>query len=492
MKAKLPFELTGITLQPGRKRAEQLYLALRERIIATPDCSGARLPATRELAKILGVSRNTVVDVYERLYADGILEVLVGDGTYIKNLTTIPLESPIEQTMIPRPVRPRLAIAEQFNRHLIRGGLPKAFRIGLPALDQFPFEDWSRLQNRFWRRHPIQYMGYGDPAGDLQLRELIAHYLRNARGLKCSPSQILITLGAQQAIMIATGILTHPGESIVMENPCYWAAAGVFSCLGLNINPINVDNEGMLTNQLHDHSDIRMAYVSPSCQYPTGATMSLPRRLELLNWAQQNQAWIIEDDYDGEYRYTGAPLMPLAALDTTQRVLYIGSFSKVMYPSFRLGYLVAPAHLVQQLILLRTLSSRQPPINDQRVMADFIAEGYFQPHIRRMRRVALARRNILLASWREHLSHIGEMPEVASGLHVTIRLASLEREKELIAKAAMIGVEITPLSSLWLTGAPESTNHYGLILGFAGINDPDIVAAILKLKQVWAKLDLGL
>lgn len=481
----LPFELTGITLQPGRKRAEQLYIALRERILTTSEVGGARLPATRELAKLLGVSRNTVVNAYERLYADGFLEVRVGDGTFIKKLPAITTKTNEKRINLPRLVRPRLENAGQFNRHLIHGGLPKAFRIGLPALDQFPFEVWSRLQNRFWRHHPIEHMGYGDPAGDLQLRELIARYLHSSRGIKCDPSQILVTIGAQQAIMIATGISTYPGESVVMENPCYWAAAGAFSCLGLNIKPINVDDEGLLTNQLVQHTDARLAYVSPSCQYPTGATMSLSRRLELLSWAQQNQAWIIEDDYDGEYRYSGTPLMPLAALDKNQRVLYVGSFSKVMYPSFRLGYLVAPPHLIENLLLLRTLSTRQPPVNDQRVMADFIAGGYFQPHIRRMRRVSLARRNALLAAWREHLAFVGEMPEVASGLHVTITLPSYEIEQKLLAKATAVGVEITPLSALWISGAPESENHYGLIFGFAGVSEPDILAAVLKLKQVW-------
>lgn len=487
MQPDLPFELTGITLQPGRKRGEQLYLALRERILTTPDAGGWRLPATRQLAKLLGISRNTVVNAYERLYADGFLDVRTGDGTFIKKLPVITPAINEKPVNFPRAVRPRLVNAEQFNRHFIHGGLPKAFRIGLPALDQFPFEVWSRLQNRFWRHHPIQHMGYGDPAGDLQLRELIAHYLHNSRGITCDPSQILVTLGAQQAIMIATGITTSPGESVVIENPCYWAAAGVFSCLGLKINPVNVDDEGMLTAQLAGHSDARLAYVSPSCQYPTGATMSLSRRLELLSWAKQNQAWIIEDDYDGEYRYSGTPLMPLAALDKNQQVLYVGSFSKVMYPSFRLGYLVAPPHLIENLLLLRTLSTRQPPINDQRVMAEFIAGGYFQPHIRRMRRVSLARRDALLAAWREHLAFVGDITEVASGLHVTIKLSSLETEQELLAKATASGVEITPLSALWIAGAPESENHYGLILGFAGIGEPDIYAAVLKLKEAWRK-----
>ncbi|MDN6631995.1 MAG: PLP-dependent aminotransferase family protein, partial [Enterobacterales bacterium] len=306
-----------------------------------------------------------------------------------------------------------------------------------------------------------------------------------ARGLACDPAQILVTLGAQQAIMVSAAMLLRAEDEVVMENPCYWAAAGAFSCLGVHINAVGVDDDGLLTHQLAQIPKAKMAYVCPSCQYPTGVTMSLPRRLELLNWAIEREAWILEDDYDGEYRYSGTPLMPLAALDQSNRVIYIGSFSKVMYPGLRLGYMVAPPQLVSQRTLLRTMASRQPPINDQRVMADFIAEGHFQPHIRRMRRAGQLRRDALLKSWCQHLSHIGSMPEVASGLLVTIRLPNFEREQTLVAQAMSAGIEITPLSSLWLPESEENANHYGLILGVAGVSESAIERAVLKLKDIW-------
>ena len=488
MTTPLPFELTGITLAPGRKRSQQLYLALRELIISQPESGGSKLPATRELAAMLNISRNTAIIAYERLYADGLLETRTGDGTYITlmhkaksahgTLPSLPPDAPLHEGM-------NLAIAARFNRHVVHTDQPRAFRIGLPALDCFPFETWSRLQNRFWRREPVAYMGYGDPAGDKQLRELIANYLRNARGLKCDPAQVLVTLGAQQAIMVCAAMLLKAGDEVVMENPCYWAAAGAFSCLGVHINPLGVDDEGMMTQGLAAIPRAKMAYVCPSCQYPLGVTMSLSRRLELLNWATERQAWIIEDDYDGEYRYNGTPLMPLAALDESHRVMYSGSVSKVMYPGLRLGYLIAPPQLADKLTLLRTLSTRQPPMNDQRVMADFIAEGHFQPHIRKMRKVSRARRDALLTAWRTHLSHIGEMPEVSSGLQVTVRLTSAEQEQLLVAHALAANIEITPLSSLWLPHATGDDNHYGLILGFAGISENDIMTAVRHLKAIW-------
>lgn len=489
MPSKLPFELTGLNLKPGRKLSAQLYDALRELIIGNPQSSGAKLPATRELAQMLDISRNTVVNVYERLFAEGFIETRVGDGTYVAQLHSPPKAPQPGDTIVAEPqlhIGYRLPMASLFNQHRIHEGVPKAFRIGMPAIDLFPFDIWSRLQTRFWRSEPLSHMGYGHPAGGPQLRELIAQYLRHARGLKCDPSQIVITLGAQQAIMICSALLLRPEDEVVIENPCYWAAAGAFSCLGVKMHGIGVDDEGLLTGQLQHIPKARMAYVSPSCQYPTGATLSMGRRMEILQWAEQNKAWIIEDDYDGEYRYSGTPLTPLAAIDQSNRVLYIGSFSKVMYPGLRLGYLVAPKQLVEQFLLVRTMASRQPPMNDQMAMALFLSEGHFQQHSRRMRRAALARRDALLDAWNQHLSHIGHMPQVSSGLHVTIRLANLETEQRLIAQALSVGIEITPLSASWLPdNSMGQTGRYGLVLGFACVKVPDIVLAVEALKRAW-------
>ncbi|RJT42882.1 PLP-dependent aminotransferase family protein [Rahnella woolbedingensis] len=490
MSTPLPFELTGLTLIPGRKLSAQLYDALRELIIGNPLSSGMKLPASRELAEMLDISRNTVMNVYERLFAEGFIETRVGDGTYVARL-----HSPSNMTPLPGllNIEPqmhtgyRLPAASLFNQHRIHEGAPKAFRIGMPAIDLFPFETWSRLQTRFWRREPVEHMGYGHPAGEPQLRELIAHYLRHARGLKCEPSQIVITLGAQQAIMICSALLLRAEDEVILENPCYWAAAGAFSCLGAKVNGIDVDEEGLQTSQLRHFPHARLAYVSPSCQYPTGVTLSMARRLELLQWAQERKSWIIEDDYDGEYRYSGTPLTPLAAIDQSNRVLYIGSFSKVMYPGLRLGYLVAPKQLVEQFLLVRTMASRQPPMNDQMAMTLFLSEGHFQQHSRRMRRAALARRDALLEAWGQHLQHIGHMTRVSSGLHVTIRLGSYEKEQRLIALASMAGIEITPLSASWLPGSSDANSgRYGLVLGFASVKVPDILLAVESLKRVWA------
>ncbi|PKE30050.1 GntR family transcriptional regulator [Rahnella sp. AA] len=491
MAASLPFELTGLMLKPGRQLSLQLYNALRELIISNPRSSGAKLPASRELAGMLEVSRNTVVNAYERLFAEGFIETRIGDGTYVAQLHALskPMQ-PGESFGIEPQLHLgfRLPAASLFNQHRIHEGAPKAFRIGMPAIDLFPFDDWARLQSRFWRREPVDHMGYGHPAGEPQLRELIAQYLRHARGLKCDPSQIVITLGAQQAIMICSALLLHPEDEVVIENPCYWAAAGAFSCLGVKMNGIAVDNDGLQTSQLQRIPKARLAYVSPSCQYPTGATLSMARRLELLKWAEEKKSWIIEDDYDGEYRYSGTPLTPLAAIDQSNRVLYIGSFSKVMYPGLRLGYLVAPKQLVDQFLLMRTMSTRQPPMNDQMAMALFLSEGHFQKHSRRMRRAALLRRDALLQAWNQHLSHIGEMQQVSSGLHVTIRLANFVTEQRLIAQALSEGIEITPLSASWLPGSSEAqTGRYGLVLGFACVKVPDILRAVETLKYAWAQ-----
>lgn len=488
LRSSLPLALTGIELKPGRSQSKQLYGALRELIIGTPESGGCKLPASRDLAAMLAVSRNTVVNVYERLYSEGFVEPRIGDGTYVADLRQVHAgaedrRGPVE---VQELVNTRQNLAASFDLHPVHDGAPRAFRIGMPAIDQFPFEVWSRLQARFWRRLPTLQMGYGDPAGDLHLRTLISHYLHNARGLRCDVSQILITSGAQQAISLCAALLLRNGDEVVIENPCYWAAAGALSCFGAKLQGVGVDEEGLITAELAGVKNARIAYVSPSCQYPTGATLSLSRRLELLRWAQERHAWIIEDDYDGEYRYSGTPLTPLAALDQSNRVLYVGSFSKVMYPGLRLGYMVAPPQLVEQLTLLRTMSDRQPPISDQVVMASFIAEGHFQQHIRRMRRAGLARRDALRNAWDQHLNQIGSMTEVSSGLHVLIRLPSAEREGLLIRLAKEAGVEITALSPLWLPGSKANEiGRYGLILGFAGIPTPDICRAVVKLKSAW-------
>jgi GntR family transcriptional regulator/MocR family aminotransferase len=358
--------------------------------------------------------------------------------------------------------------------------------VGVPAFDLFPFEVWAKLNGAFWRKPDLELLCYGDPAGDGRLRGLIAAYLRSSRGMQCTAEQIVITSGAQQAISLCAQLLVEPGDGVAVENPGYRAAGHAFALAGGKLHGVPVDGEGIDCQVLNSLEDCRVAYVTPSHQYPMGVVMSLARRLELLAWAERTGGWIIEDDYDGEYRYSGAPLSPLAALDRSGRVLYVGTFGKVAFPALRLGYLVLPAGLVDAFARRRAVDMRHSEVSTQAVMAEFMAAGHFQRHIRRMRRAALSRRNALLAGWPSGLAGVGELPSVAAGLHLTVRVDSLAREQQLLDLARAVEVEINGLSSYWLAqSSPPADQRAGLVLGFAAVPEPAIVQALERLRTVW-------
>ncbi|YCH23520.1 PLP-dependent aminotransferase family protein [Pseudomonas sp. D1-3] len=482
--APLPVDLSGLRLQPGEGLARQLYGALRERILDGRLPGGTRLPASRQLAERLNISRNTVNRALDQLYAEGYVQGRVGDGTYVADIAAVAQPAVVEAPGVVANAPMQLLEANCLPAPL--PGPPRAFRVGVPAFDLFPFETWARLSARFWRKPSPARLGYGDPAGDPQLRELIAAYLRSSRGLQCDPSQIVVTSGAQQAISLCAQLLIEPGDTVAIEDPGYRAAAHAFRVAGARLRGIAIDADGMDVAALERGEECRLAYVTPSHQYPTGVTLSLPRRLALLDWAERNGAWIIEDDYDGEYRYSGTPLAPLAALGRCQRVLYVGTFGKIAFPALRLGYLVLPPRLAQNFARRRAVDMRHSEIGTQVVMAEFIAAGHFQRHIRRMRNAARARRDALLAGWPADVPGCAPLPEVHAGLHLSVRCESLARERELIAAAAAVGVEINPLSVQWLPeGDTPADQRAGLVMGFAAVPEQAIFEALQALRRAW-------
>ena len=328
----LSFNPAGIELDRRQGLSRQLYQALRVRVLDGRLASGTRLPASRDLAAALAISRNSVVRAYDQLYAEGFIEGRVGDGTYVAQLPQAPLPGRKAAPKVPPGVSAKGlevpvvaadkvihsgALARLENNHLPTppSGPPRAFRVGVPAFDLFPFEVWAKLNAAFWRKPDLQQLCYGAPQGDARLRGMIAAYLRSSRGMQCTAEQIVVTSGAQQGISLCAQLLVEPGDGVAIENPGYRAAGHAFAVAGARLHGVAVDSEGIDCSELARLGDCRLAYVTPSHQYPTGVVMSLARRLELLAWAERSQGWIVEDDYDGEYRYSGAPLAPLAALD---------------------------------------------------------------------------------------------------------------------------------------------------------------------------------
>lgn len=503
----MSFDPAGIELDRRQGLTRQLYDALRLRVLDGRLVSGTRLPATRDMAAALSISRNSVVRAYDQLYAEGFIESRVGDGTYVSQLPTAKKLSTKLSTGFSTGLSTALSTIRLDNAHNqasevihSRGldrvqhnhlaqppcGPPRAFRVGVPAFDLFPFEVWAKLNGAFWRKPDLAQLCYGDPAGDQRLRGLIAAYLRTARGLQCTTEQIVITSGAQQAISLCAQLLVEPGDGVAVENPGYRAAGHAFALAGGRLQGVPVDGDGIDCEVLNRLKDCRVTYVTPSHQYPLGVVMSLARRLQLLAWAERTGGWIVEDDYDGEYRYTGAPLSPLAALDRNGRVLYVGTFGKVAFPALRLGYLVLPPGLVEAFTRRRAVDMRHSEVSTQAVMAEFMAAGHFQRHIRRMRRAALSRRNALLVGWPNELPGVGALPSVAAGLHLTVRVDSLAREQALLAQARAVDVEINGLSGYWLadTGPPPD-QRAGLVLGFAAVPEAAIAQALARLRRVW-------
>jgi GntR family transcriptional regulator/MocR family aminotransferase len=544
----------------------QLYNGLRDAILTGRLAAGARLPATRALAAELAISRNTVLDAYAQLLAEGYVEGQVGSGTYVARSLPEELLHADGASEGPAMVnRPPPAVNRSISRRgaLLaatsvmapttdhrppttdhrpptidhrpparggegergRGGEPAithhasrfthhvshfthhvsritfhdriSFRPGQPALDRFPAETWGRIVARRWRRPPAELLGYGEAAGYAPLREQIAAYLGAARAVRCDMGQVIVVGGSQQALDLAARVLLDPDDAVWIEEPGYLGARGALLGAGARLIPVPVDRDGLdVAAGMERGAHARLAYVTPSYQYPMGVTMSLARRLALLEWASRTGAWVLEDDYDSEYRYAGRPLAALQGLDLGLpldgplpssgflanrrdggRVIYIGTFSKVLFPALRLGYLIVPPDLVDAFVAARALTDRHPPTVEQAVLADFIAEGHFARHIRRTRALYAARQAALVEAANRDLCGWLEVRPAEAGMHLVGWLPQGQDDRAASLRAAEDGVEAPPLSAY----AALPPRRGGLLLGYTGLDEPQIREGVRRL-----------
>ncbi len=477
----------------------QIYETIRRSILSGEFQSGRQLPSSRFLAKQLGISRLTVLNAYELLLAEGYLKSRNGSGTYVaehlpEDFLNTPRLEPQKSETEPAPRRLNLSKYGENIRRESRVILrynestpPLPFQPGLAAIDEFPFDVWTKLINKSYRTVARQSFGYGDPAGFAPLREAIANYLKSARAVDCAPEQVIVTSGAQHAFDLIGKVFLEPGTKILVENPCYFGVKQAFQTFDAEFVPVPVDEDGFnLSAALQESKNARLAYVTPSHQFPLGQTMSLARRLQLLEWAKNADAWIIEDDYDSEFRYEGRPLPSLQGLSggDTGRVLYIGTFSKTMFPALKIGCLVVPHDLIEIFTVTRAVSGTHSPLIDQATLAEFINEGHFGRHMRRMRRLYENRQQILVSEIKKHLADILEVENSISGMHVIGWLPEGLKDSAAVEKAAQFGIKSARVSALSLT--PNQRN--GMILGYTAINEMQIKKGVKQLGMALKEL----
>lgn len=480
---------------PARPAYQRLAEAIRESILAGRFRPGERLPPTRVLATNLSLARNTVLEAYEQLIAEGYLAARHGSGTFVA--PDLPDRAFRAETLASNGTGQTTGAPPQlsdFASRLLAEGVPSVqdeelmrpaqfeFRYGTPSFDEFPIDAWRTLTKRVLDYPPRELLGYGPTEGLPQLREALARYLQRSRGVKCDASQVMVVNGSQQALDVAARVLINPGDVVVVEEPGYRGARAVFVAVGARVVPVPCDHEGIVTACVPD--DARVIYVTPSHQFPTGAVMSAARRLELLAHAERTGAVIIEDDYDSEFRYEGRPLAALQGLDESGRVIYTGTLSKVLLPALRLGYMVAPSSLQPAISGAKWLTDRHVALLYQAVLALFIDEGHFERHLRRMRKVYEARRTTLLAAFDEHFGDRATITGTESGMHVLVNIDGVTDAGAFMAAARKCGVGIYSAEQYYVGKPPTGASF---LMGYSSVNEEGIRRGIAILRTIAAE-----
>ena len=460
----------------------QIYLGLREKILSGAYNSGDRLPSTREAAEQLGVSRTVVLLAYDQLLAEGFATGRAGSGTYVSGSVRMPRTVDSGGAASLRLSRFGLAAGDAWPRVMFpRKGersLRYDFTYGRSDLATFPFEMWRRILLRCSRQASIGQLDYGPAGGNAALREAICMHLRRSRAVVCDPEQVLVVNGSQQALDLIARVLIERGDRIAIEDPSYQGTKEILRAAGARLAPVVVDGDGLIPARLP--ANARLAFVTPSHQFPTGVILSLARRLELLEWAKRRNAIVVEDDYDGEFRYGGQPLESLQGLDREGRVIYIGTFSRTVFSALRIGYLIAPKKLVPAFAAAKWLCDRHTASLEQSALAEFIAGGVYERYLRRVRRRNSRRRDALLESIATHTEGRVEVTGDGAGAHVVLWPKKRSAEAALIAAAALRGVGVYGISAYFLR-PPKKT---GIMLGYARMNEAEIREGIRRFSEV--------
>jgi GntR family transcriptional regulator/MocR family aminotransferase len=458
----------------------QIYNGFRTAILSGRLEPGERLPSTRSLATELAISRLPVLMAFQQLLSEGYLVGKVGSGTYVAD----PLPN-VVHARVPwwRPAHQRVIADARptATERPVVGRTQGVFRIGLPALDRFPHEGFARVVRRHAADRSVDLLGYGDPAGYLPLRDAIAAYLRSARAVHCDAGQVLIVSGSQMALQIAAMALVNSDSIVCVEDPGYPFARRAIALSPATIVPIPVDDMGIdVSTLVRLGPSVRMAYVTPSHQYPLGVAMAASRRRALLDWAEVQDAWIVEDDYDGQFRYAGGPLGSLRGVDGNDRVIYVGTFSTVLFPALRLGYMVVPQMLLKRFIRIRQSIDLFSPMLFQVSLADFLSSGQFSRHLRSMRNVYRARRNALVEALETSADDVMQPGNTDAGLHLVTYLPDDVDDREVVRRAERQGMYPRPLSTCYA----GDTARTGLLLGFGGSDETTLISGVCALSAL--------
>ncbi|WP_449305206.1 MocR-like pyridoxine biosynthesis transcription factor PdxR [Paraburkholderia silvatlantica] len=453
---------------------------------------GARLPSSRTLAGDLGVARNTVLHVYDQLGAEGYVISTTGSGTYVADTrpdsaavsTPTPASAPADEDDDASGASPRGDMSMRGQRLIDEAGVSArqwgAFMPGVPDVAEFPARTWSRLQARLWKSANHGLLTYAPGGGYRPLRRALSDYLRVARSVRCTPDQIIITTGIHQSIDLAVRLLADHGDTAWVEEPCYWGARSVLQSSGLKLAPIPVDDEGLNPREQDLRDPPRIALVTPSHQYPLGMVMSLARRRTLLEYARQHKVWIVEDDYDSEFRYGSRPLASLQGLDESDRVIYVGSLGKLLFPGLRIGYMVVPERLAATFRTGVAELYREGQLMQQAVLAEFIMDGYLTSHVRRMRTLYGERRQLLIDAVTRHFGDALPVMGDEAGLHFVLGLPDHADDRAVAAAAYDAGVIVRPLAAYYSVRQARK----GLLTGYACVPHEEIEPAFATLARV--------